>query len=59
MAGCTSAACGSTSIGPANQLFLGLIQALATAQCDVSPPSMWLPDSGGEALKNGVHFGIS
>lgn len=54
MSGCMSAACASTSIGTANQLFLGLIQTLATVQCDVSPTSMWVPDYGKEAIKKGL-----
>lgn len=36
----------SQSLGPANQLFLALIQALTAAQYSISPPNRWPADSG-------------
>lgn len=36
----------SPSLGPAAQLFLGLIQSLVASQAKVSPPQMWPKDRG-------------
>lgn len=36
----------ATSLGPASQLFLALIQSLTVGQGSVSPPEMWPQDSG-------------
>lgn len=45
--------CSATSIGPANQLFLTLIQTLAISQAGISPPNIWPPDFGELSSKNG------
>lgn len=44
----------SQSVGPANQLFISLIQTLLTAQCSISPDSLWPEDYGPIALKHGL-----
>lgn len=46
--------CASSSVSSANQIFLSLIQTLATAQCAISPQDMWPKDFGEEAEKNGM-----
>lgn len=46
--------CAAQSVGPANQLFISLIQTLLAAQCSISPPEMWPRDYGEIALKNGL-----
>lgn len=45
--------CASTSIGPANQLFLALIQSLTVSQCGISPKVDWPRDYGEVAQKEG------
>lgn len=42
----------STSLGPASQLFMALIQSLVISQANVSPASMW-PKDYGPTEKNG------
>lgn len=46
--------CSAQSVGPANQLFLLLIQTLMTAQCGLAPQSIWPPDHGATALEKGA-----
>lgn len=41
-----AAASASPSLGPASQLFLGLIQSIIASQAKVSPPQMWPKDRG-------------
>lgn len=45
--------CSAQSLGPANQLFTLLIQALITAHCELAPESMWPTDYGVTALEKG------
>lgn len=46
--------CSSHSIGPANDLFAALIQALLAAQCALSPSDKWPTDYGPQALEKGI-----
>lgn len=52
--GATIQQCNVTSVGAANQLFLALIQTVATAQCSIASPTQWPKDYGKYALKNGI-----
>lgn len=49
----TAMQCPAQSLGPANQLFLNVIQALVVAQCSTSSPDYWPKDYGVIALKQG------
>lgn len=44
----------SQSVGPANQLFISLVQTLLAAHCAISPENMWPQDYGLTALKYGL-----
>lgn len=46
--------CSLDSIGPANDLFAALIQALLAAQCAISPADKWPTDYGPQALEKGI-----
>ncbi|XP_055308884.1 glucose dehydrogenase [FAD, quinone]-like [Sitodiplosis mosellana] len=46
--------CAAQSLGPENQLFINVIQALLVAQCSISPPNFWPEDYGITALKQGL-----
>ena len=48
--------CAATSVGTANQLFLTLLQTLSIAQCNISPATIWPPDLGKEAIKDGIQI---
>lgn len=43
--------CATESIGPANNLFLALIQAILAGQCAISPSDMWPSDYGRQVLE--------
>lgn len=40
------AQCSATSLGPASQAFLALLQTFVAAECMISPSSMWPDDQG-------------
>ena len=46
--------CMAQSTGPANHLFLTLIQTLLTAHCAISPAELWPTDYGSEAVQHGL-----
>lgn len=46
--------CSSQSVGTVNELFGLLVQTLLTAQCAISPDSMWPEDYGPVALEDGL-----
>lgn len=48
--------CAAQSVGPVNQLFGLLIQAILAMQCSISPPTYWPEDYGGKLSVNGVFF---
>lgn len=48
--------CAAQSIGPANQLFLALIQTILFAQCSLSPSEKWPRDCGEEQAYEGFYF---
>lgn len=43
--------CAAQSLGPINQLFINVIQALLAAHCSLSPPELWPKDYGPTALE--------
>lgn len=45
--------CAARSVGPANQLFIQLIQTIVTAHCSISQPNFWPKDYGPIAEKCG------
>lgn len=46
--------CAANSIGPANQLFIHMIQTLMTAHCSIAEPNVWPEDYGTIAAKRGM-----
>lgn len=50
---CTSS-CSNQSVGPVNELFSLLVQTVLTAQCAISPPSIWPRDYGPTAVQYGL-----
>lgn len=50
--------CASHSIGPANQLFGLLIQAILATQCSISPPNLWPEDYGEKFVEKSMDFAI-
>lgn len=48
--------CSNESVGYANQLFSQLISTVLTAQCSISPTSMWPNDYGPTAVSKGFYF---
>lgn len=47
--------CSAQSFGPANALFIQLIQTIITAHCNIAPGS-WPEDYGPTAEENGKDF---
>lgn len=45
--------CPSESLGSVNQLFGNLLSTILTAQCMVSPASMWPDNYGPKVLRDG------
>lgn len=45
--------CTNESVGHANQLFSQLISTVITAQCSISPTSMWPNDYGPKIVAEG------
>lgn len=48
--------CAARSVGPANQLFIQLIQTLVAAHCSIPQPNIWPEDYGSIAKKHGTVF---
>lgn len=45
--------CAAQSVGPANQLFIQLMQTLVVAHCSISNPDIWPKDYGPIAEEHG------
>lgn len=48
--------CAARSVGPANQMFIQLIQTLLTAHCSIPQADQWPSDYGPIAEKSGKVF---
>lgn len=51
-------ACANDSVGYANKLFNNLLSAIVTAQCLISPPSMWPRDYDPKLSQNGKKISL-